>query len=55
MNSKEMWNMLENMETKDIRILVDMCIRYLEMDRNVNFKDIIKDINTIHNFLESHI
>ncbi len=48
MNSKEMWEMLENMDTKDIRLLVDMSIRYLEMDRNVNFKDIIKDIKTIH-------
>ena len=44
MNSKQLWNMLEDMQTIDINILVSMSVIYLIKDRNRNLKEIIKDI-----------
>lgn len=44
MNSKQIWNLLEDMQTIDIQILISMSIIYLIKDRNKNKKNIIKDI-----------
>ena len=52
MNSKEMWSLLENLETKDIQLLVTMSIRYLEYNRKINFKKIIKDIENTKKLLD---
>ena len=42
--SQELWNMLENMETTDIQVMLVMVSRYLVLKRNVNKKEMIKDI-----------
>ena len=47
MNSKQIWNNLEEMETKDIRIYTIATIVYLVKDRQVNLKEFIKDIKNI--------
>lgn len=44
MNSQELWNMLENMNTTDIQVMLVMSARYLVLKRKVNKKQIIKDI-----------
>ena len=44
MNSQELWNMLENMETTDIQVMLVMSAKYLVLKRNVNKKEMIKDI-----------
>lgn len=44
MNSKEIWSLLESLETKDIQILVSMSTRYLEYNRGIDFKTIISDL-----------
>ena len=47
MNNKDLWNNLENMQTKDIKIYTIATIVYLVKDRQVNLKDFIKDIKNI--------
>jgi len=44
MNSKELWNLLESLETADIQTLISMSVRYLEYNREIDFKTIIKNI-----------
>lgn len=44
MNSQELWNMLENMNTTDIQVMLVMSARYLVLKRKVDKKQIIKDI-----------
>ena len=53
MNSKEIWNLLESLETKDIQVLLTMSVRYLEYNRNINFKKIIKDIKESKRVLDN--
>jgi hypothetical protein len=47
MNSKQLWDNLEEMETKNIKINTIATIVYLVKDRQVNLKDFIKDIKNI--------
>ena len=47
MNSKQLWNNLEEMETKNIKINTIATIVYLVKDRQVKLKDFIKDIKNI--------
>lgn len=54
MNSKEIWNLLENAEDKEIMIFISMSIQYLEKARNIEFKDIIKNIKNARKCLNSH-
>ena len=51
MNSEELWNMFENMETKEIQVMVSIAIRYLEKERYIDFKDQLKDIKKVHKML----
>lgn len=44
MNSQELWNMLENMNTTDIQVMLVMSARYLVLKRKADKKQIIKDI-----------
>lgn len=53
MNSKEIWDLLESLETKDIQVLLTMAVRYLEYNRNINFKTIIKDIKETKRVLDN--
>lgn len=53
MNSVDIWNLLKSLDTKDIKILISMSIKYLEEDREVNFKDIIKDIKECRKMFEN--
>lgn len=48
MNSKELWNRLYNMETKDIKVEAIMMIMFLVKDRQVDLKDFINDIKKIY-------
>lgn len=52
MNSKELWNKLYNMETNEIKIETMMMIMFLVKDRNVDIKEIIKDIKNIYKKLK---
>ena len=54
MNSKEIWSLLENAEDKEIMIFISMSIQYLEKARNIEFKDIIKNIKNTRKCLNSH-
>ena len=47
MNNIELYSLLENMQTKDIQVLLSMSIIYLIKDRNKNKKEIIKDIKNV--------
>ena len=47
MNSKQIWNLLENMQTIDIKMLLSMSVIYLIKDREQNKKEIIKDIKNV--------
>ncbi len=53
MNSKEIWNLLESLETADIQVLITMSVRYLEYNRGINFKTIIKDIKETKRVLDN--
>lgn len=44
MNSKELWEQLESMTTTDIQVMLVMSARYLVLKRNVNKREMIKDI-----------
>ena len=52
MNSKQIWNLLEKLETQNIQILIDMSVRYLEYNRGLDFKTIIKDIKNTKKALD---
>lgn len=52
MTSKEMFNMFEEMTTKELQILITMAIQYLNKNRQVEFKQIMKDIKNVHKLLE---
>ena len=43
------------METKEIKVLINMSIRYLEMVRNEDFNSIIKDIKGARKYIESRV
>lgn len=47
MNSKQIWNLLEDMQTIDIIMLLNMSVIYLIKDREQNKKEIIKDIKNV--------
>jgi len=47
MNSKQLWDNLEEMDTKSIEIYTKATIVYLVKDRQVKLKDFIKDIKNI--------
>lgn len=53
MNNKDMYNMLNDMRLKDIKILTSMCIQYMIMKYGVKFKEILKDIKAVNKLLES--
>ena len=44
MNSKEMYDMFDKQTNKQLQMLISMAIIYLEKDRLMDFKDIMKDI-----------
>ena len=48
MNSKELWNKLYEMETKEIKIQATMMIMYLVKDRQVDLKYFIRDLKKIY-------
>lgn len=52
MNSKELWNKLEEMTNKEIQMTISMCITYLEKNRLIDFKDILKDIKGCRKYIE---
>jgi len=52
MNSKELWEFLENSSTEDIQVFVTMSIRYLIMARGLELKNILKDIKKCINNME---
>lgn len=52
MNSKELWNLLESLETADIQTLISMSVRYLEYNRKIDFKAIIKEIKNTKKILD---
>lgn len=52
MNSKELWNKLYEMETEEIKVETMMMIMFLVKDRNVEIKEIIKDIKNIYKKLK---
>lgn len=47
MNSKQIWDLLEDMQTIDIKMLVSMSVIYLIKDREQSKKEIIKDIKNV--------
>lgn len=48
MNSKELFKMLENMETTELKRVINAGVSYLVFNRKVNFKEFMKEIKTIH-------
>lgn len=53
MNSKEIWNLLESLKTEDIQVLITMSVRYLEYNRGIDFKTIIKDLKETKKILDN--
>lgn len=51
MNSEQLWKMFNEMQTKEIRVMVSMAIRYLEKERYIDFKEQLKDIKKVHKML----
>lgn len=51
MNSLEIYNMLEKMDDKHIQILINVSIKYLEKNRNIKYKEIMKDIKNLHKIM----
>ena len=47
MNSQELWNLLENSNTREIQSMLTMCVVYLIKSRNMKLKEIIKDIKDL--------
>lgn len=52
MKSKQLYDKLETLSTKEIQIMVAMSIRYLCMARGLKLKSIIKDLKNIDKILE---
>ena len=47
MTSQELWNLLENSNTREIQSMLTMCVVYLIKSRNMKLKEIIKDIKDL--------
>ena len=48
MTSKELFKMLESLETIELKKVINAGISYLVFNREVNFKEFMKEIKTIH-------
>ena len=53
LTSKEMFEMFEEMSTKELQILISMAIQYLNQNKGVEFKQIIKDIKNVHKLMNN--
>jgi hypothetical protein len=51
MTSKDMFNLLERQDNEQILIMVQMCVRYLVLNRKLKLKEIIKDIKKINKLI----
>lgn len=51
MTSKEMFNLLERLDDKQIQNMLQMCVRYLVLNRKLKLKEIIKDIKKINKLI----
>ena len=51
MSSKDMFNLLERLDDKQIQTMLQMCIRYLVLNRKLKLKEIIKDIKKINKMI----
>ena len=45
MSSKQMYDIFDDLTTKELQIFLTMGVIYLQKNRNVDFKKIIKDFN----------
>lgn len=45
MSSKQMYDIFDDLTTKELQIFLTMGVIYLQKNRNINFKTIIKDFN----------
>ena len=52
MTSKEVFNLLSSLSEKDLKILMSSIVEYLVNFYGVDFKNIIKDIENAHKFVE---
>lgn len=51
MNSKELWELLEKTETKEIMIMATMIVRYLDKARQLKIDYVLKEIKKANKFL----
>lgn len=52
MNSRDMFDLFNSMNKKDLKALVVMGVEYLVNQHGDNFKDIVKDIKVLHKRLK---
>lgn len=48
MTSKELFKMLESLETIELKRVINAGVSYLVFNRKVNFKEFMKEIKKIH-------
>lgn len=48
----DLYNMLESLETTEIKVKATMMIRYLVKSRNVSLNEILKDIKKVNKILD---
>ena len=51
MTSKDMFNLLERQSDTQILGMVQMCVRYLVLNRKLKLKEIIKDIKKVNKLI----
>ena len=52
MTSREIFDLMKSLTEKDLKILVSSIVEYLVNYHGIEFKDIIKDIENAHKFVE---
>lgn len=52
MNNKEIFDLFNSMEEKDLKCLVSIGIEFLVNEHNNDFKKVIKDIKILHKQLK---
>lgn len=48
MNSKELFDLLERLSSKDIQVMATMSVRYLVKSRNKKLNEILRDIKKVN-------
>lgn len=55
MNSRELYNMFENMKDNEIETMAFMSVRYLVKKRNKNLKELLQNIKNLNKALDKGV